>query len=183
MSLIGQRAWPLWSKVVREAGSSCAASFRRLNEVDWSQLHAKAACAVWAIVLFTMTPDVLAGSLGTVLVWIMTGAALVGSVVSSIGLVIAARDPEHEPALLRVSLRRSLRGLGVEMVGLILVLVGIGLYWLTQAVLSLGPGGSQRSALALFAYFAGAMTIGRLVAVVHRRRKEMRVASTIGGTT
>jgi hypothetical protein len=159
-------------------------AFKRLNGVDVAHLHAKAAGAAWAVMLFVLTPSVVAASLGSVLVWIMTAFVLVGAIVSSTGLVVAARETQSDPVLLRADLRRSLFGLGVELVGIVMMLVGIGLYCVTQAVLSASlPTGADRVALTVFAYYAGAQLGARLASVVHRRRKEAHLAGTIGGTT
>lgn len=172
---------------VRVSGTRVArdldAALRRLNAVDVAQLHAKFAAAGWAVAMALFTPDLIQASLGSVLVWMMTGFTLIGALTSSAGLIVAARTPETDPSRLRVDLRRSLRGLGWELVGLIIMLVGVGLYWLTQTVLSTGPGGDQRIALGWFAYFTSAMLISRLASVLHRRRKEARLAVTIGGTS
>lgn len=158
--------------------------FTRLNGVDWANLHAKAAGAAWAVVFFMLTPSVLAASLGSVLVWIMSAFVLAGALISSTGLVIAARNQEPDPAVLRRDLRRSLFGLGVELVGIILIIVGVALYLATQGVLTaVLPNGSDRAALTVFAYWMGAQSLARLAAVRHRRRKEARLAGTIGGTT
>jgi hypothetical protein len=159
-------------------------AFKRLNGVDVAHLHAKAAGAVWAVALFALTPSVVAASLGSVLVWIMTAFVLFGAVVSSTGLIIAARNPESDPVQLRSDLRRSLYGLGIELVGIVLMLVGIALYCVTQAVLAASlPNGIDRVALTAFAYFTGAQLGARLAGVVHRRRKEAHLAGSIGGTT
>lgn len=158
-------------------------TLRRLNGVDVSQLHAKAAAAVWAVLLCLITPERIWLSLGSVLVVIMTGLVFTGSIVSAAGLLRAARISESDPDLLRQDLRRSLHGLGIELVGLALMLIGISLYFLTQLVLSFGVGGDQRIALTAFAYFSGAMVLGRVAAVQHRRRKETRLATALGGTT
>lgn len=164
--------------------STVWAPFSRLNTVDWSQLHAKTAGAGWAVALFLLTPSVVAASLGTVLVWIMTSFVLIGAVVSSVGLVLAARHPESDPTRLRGDLRRSLLGLGVELVGIVLMIVGVLLYCVTQGVLAaVLPTGIDRVALTVFSYFCGAQLLARLVAVRHRRRKEARLAGSIGGTT
>lgn len=158
--------------------------FGRLNAVDWAQLHAKAAGAAWAIAFFLVTPSVLAASLGTVLVWIMSAFVLFGALVSSAGLVVAARNQEPDPTVLRGDLRRSLFGLGVELVGLILIIIGILLYFATQAILTFSlPTGIDRAALTVFAYWMAAQTLARLAAVRHRRRKEAKLAVSIGGTT
>lgn len=162
---------------------SVLAALRRLNAVDIAQLHAKLAAAAWSIALFFRTPDVLAASLGSVLVWCLTGMVLSGALVSATGLIVSARDRQPDPIRLRSDLRRSLRGLGIELTGLILMLAGVSLYFLSQAALSFGPTGDQRFALSFFAYFTGAMIIGRLAAVLHRRRKETVLAKAIGGTT
>ncbi len=172
-------AWARADPVVARA----RAPFGRMNSVDWANIHAKAAGAAWAVAFFLATPSVLAASLGTVLVWIMSAFVLVGAVVSSAGLVIAARNQEPDPAVLRGDLRRSLFGLGVELIGLILIIVGVGLYFATQFALTTAlPNGIDRAALTVFAYWMAAQSIARLVAVRHRRRKEARLAATIGGT-
>lgn len=162
----------------------CRGAFARLNAVDWAQLHAKAAGAAWAVMLFLLTPSVVAASLGTVLVWIMTAFVLVGALVSSAGLVVSARHREPDPVQLRTDLRRSLFGLGVELIGIVLMIIGVGLYCVTQIVLAASlPTGIDRVALTVFAYFCGAQLLARLVSVRHRRRKEARIATTLGGTT
>lgn len=160
-----------------------AAAFRRMNGVDWAQFHAKGAAATWAIFLVAYTPARVGASLGWVLVAALAGLVLIGALLSMAGLVMAARDDEKDPIALRRDLRRSLRGLGVELVGVILIIFGIALYFLTQAALTFGPDGDQRRALTVFAYFAGSMTVGRLASVLHRRRKERKLAASIGGTS
>ncbi|MDY0984570.1 hypothetical protein SOM10_11750 [Microbacterium sp. CFBP9023] len=173
-------AWLLVVRLLR----TVRAAFARLNGVDWANMHVKLAGAVWAILLFLLTPSVVAASLGSVLVWVMTGFMLVGAIISSAGLVVASRDHEHDPVRLRIDLRRSLFGLGVELVGLVLMLSGVLLYFVTQGVLSVVlPTGVDRVALTAFAYYSGAQTLARVVSVVHRRRKETRLAGSIGGTT
>lgn len=172
-----------WAPVARRLGRA-RTPFTRLNGVDWANLHVKFAGAVWAVLLFLLTPSVVAASLGSVLVWIMTGFMLIGAIVSSAGLIVAARDHEPDPVKLRVDLRRSLFGLGVELVGLALMISGVILYLVTQGVLSVVlPTGVDRVALTAFAYYSGAQTLARVVSVVHRRRKETRLAGSIGGTT
>lgn len=170
---------------MRAAGGITAvvSAFKRMNGVDWAQLHAKAAAALWAIFIVAFTPDRVGASLGTVLVWALAALVFVGAILSGAGLVIAARDEEKDPVSLRRDLRRSLWGLGVEFVGIILMISGIALYWLTQVALTFGADGDQRRALTVFAYFAAAMTIGRLASVLHRRRKERKLAAAIGGTS
>lgn len=169
-------------RVATHTAGAVLRAYRRLNGVDFAQLHAKAAAGLWAVVLLSATPEVLGVSLGSVLVWILAGLVFVGSVVSSIGLVVAARHPENDAMTLKTDLRRSLRGLLIELIGLAGMLIGVALYFMAQAMLSLGGDGDQRFALACFAYFTGAMVVGRLAAVVHRRRKEARLAAAIGGT-
>lgn len=179
-----RQAWGRTRERTRAVLVRAWSPFTRLNAVDWAQLHAKVAGAAWAIAFFVVTPSVLAASLGTVLVWIMSAFVLFGALVSSAGLVIAARNQEPDPMVLRGDLRRSLFGLGVELVGLVLIIVGIFLYFATQAVLtSLLPTGIDRAALTVFAYWMAAQTFARLVAVRHRRRKEAKLAASIGGTT
>lgn len=185
-----ERAFPSAVRLAAARGRRVAAhtaatllrAYRRLNAVDFAQLHAKAAAGLWAVVLFSVTPEVLAVSLGSVLVWILAGLVFAGSIVSSVGLVIAARHAESDAMTLKVDLRRSLRGLLVEQLGLAGMLIGVSLYFMAQGVLSFGPNGDQRWALTCFAYFTGAMVVGRLAAVTHRRRKEARLAAAIGGT-
>lgn len=173
-----------WFEVPRAWGVWLRSTFSRMNGVDWANLHAKAAAAAWAVVFFLLTPSVLAASLGSVLTWIMSAFVLVGAAVSSVGLVTAARNHEPDPSVLRGDLRRSLFGLGVELVGLVMVIVGIGLYFATQVGLALGlPNGVDRAALTVFAYWMAAQSIARFVSVRHRRRKEAALAATIGGTT
>lgn len=183
MGRVKQRLRQVWARAspfVARAWSP----FSRLNGVDWANLHAKAAGAAWAIMLFLLTPSVVAASLGTILVWIMTSFVLFGAVVSSAGLVLSARNAESDPTRLRSDLRRSLFGLGVELVGIVLMIVGVALYCVTQGVLAASlPNGVDRVALTVFAYFCGAQLLARLVSVRHRRRKEARLAGSIGGTT
>ncbi len=152
-----------------------------MNAVDWAQLHAKIAGAAWPIVFFVITPQRVSDSLGSVLIWVMTASTFVGALVSIVGLVMAARHPDEESAELRRTLRRTLRGLAIELLGIAGMLLGIALYFLTQAVLSFGPDGDQRVALTVFVYFTGAMLVARLVSVRRRRRKEVRAAKAIGG--
>ncbi|MEV8023652.1 hypothetical protein [Microbacterium sp. NPDC080220] len=168
---------------MRAAGGITAvvSAFKRMNGVDWAQLHAKAAAALWAIVFFIITPQRVSDSLGAVLIWVMTSSTLLGAVVSIVGLVMAARHPDESPSELRSTLRRTLRGLAIELLGIAGMLLGIALYFLTQAVLSFGPEGDQRVALTVFVYFTGAMLVARLVSVRRRRRKEVRAAKAIGG--
>lgn len=178
-----RQAWARARERTRAVLVRAWSPFTRLNTVDWAQLHSKAAGAAWAIAFFLLTPSVLAASLGTVLVWIMSAFVLVGALVSSTGLVIAARDHETDPTVLRTDLRRAMFGLGVEVVGLVLIIFGVLLYFATQGILSFVlPNGVDRAALTVFAYWMGAQTIGRLVSVRHRRRKEAKLAGSIGGT-
>lgn len=165
------------------AAAAVVAAFRRMNGVDWAHLHAKASAALWAVFIVVYTPDRVGASLGTVLVGALAALVFTGALMSAVGLVIAARDEEKDPATLRRDLRRSLRGLGVELVGIILMISGIALYWITQIALTFGADGDQRRALTVFAYFVAAMIVGRLASVLHRRRKERKLAGAIGGTT
>lgn len=154
---------------------------RRMNAVDVAQLHAKVAGAAWPVAFVLLTPQRVSDSLGIVLIWVMTASTFIGALVSIVGLVMAARSSEEDPSELRSTLRRTLRGLAIELLGIAVMLLGIGLYFLTQAVLSFGPDGDQRVALAVFVYFTAAMLIARLVSVRRRRRKEVRAAKAIGG--
>lgn len=166
---------------MRRGVRAIGTALRRMNAVDWAQLHAKAAGAAWPIVFILVTPQRVSDSLGAVLVLVLACSTLVGAVVSSVGLVMAARNANEDPADLRFTLRRTLRGLAIELLGISAMLLGIALYFVTQAVLSFGPDGDQRVALTVFVYFTGAMLIARLVSVRRRRRKEVRAAKAIGG--
>lgn len=154
-------------------------ALRRLNAVDVAQLHAKIAALGWAIAMFLFTPNVLAATLGSAFIWAMTGFMLVGTLISSTGLIMAAREKETDPVLLRADLQRSLRGLGIELIGIILMIFGAGLYWVTQFVLTFGPDGDQRIALGWLAYLVAALLLTRLASVLHRRRKEALVSRTL----
>lgn len=157
-----------------------ASPFARLNAVDWSQLHAKTWGAAWAVVLFALTPRVLGDSLGPALTWTLCAVMLLGSVISSAGLVMAARHPVSTTAELRESLPRTVAGLLVEAVGVGLMLTALSLYTVTQFALVFGPAGDQRISLVVFCCFVSSMVVGRLVSVLHRRRKEIRTAKTAG---
>jgi len=150
---------------------------RRLNGVDVAQLHAKAWGGAWAVALFLVTPRVQGDALGPILVGSLCGLMLVGAVVSAWGLVMAARSRD-EP--LRTALPRTVQGLLVEFFGVMLMMIALVLYALTQAALSFGPEGAQRFALCFLAFFTAAMVLGRAVSVLHRRRKEIAAARTAG---
>lgn len=149
----------------------------RLNGVDVAQLHAKAWGAAWPVALFLVTPRVLGDALGPLLTGALCGLMFVGAIVSAVGLVMAARNRD-EP--LRTALPRTVQGLLVEFFGVMLMLVALVLYALTQAALSFGPEGTQRFALCFLAFFTAALVLGRAVSVLHRRRKEIESARAAG---
>lgn len=153
------------------------AALDRLNAVDVAQLHAKAWGAAWPVALFLVTPRVLGDALGPILTGSLCGLMFIGSIVSAVGLVIAARNRDEQ---LRTALPRTVQGLLVEFFGVMLMLLALVLYALTQAALSFGPEGSQRFALCFLAFFTAAMVLGRAVSVLHRRRKEIDAAKTAG---
>lgn len=164
--------------------SALRRTFSRLNAVDWAQLHAKAAGVAWAIALFWLTPPVVADALGSMFVWVMTTFVVVGAAISSAGLIVAARNAESDPVLLRADLRRSLYGLGIEVVGIVLMVVGVLIYLLTQVTLAVSlPTGIDRVALSVLIYFTAAQLFSRFVSILHRRHKEEALAKTLGGTT
>lgn len=164
------------TRAARPRGRAIAVA-GRLNAVDWAQLHAKAWGAAWSIALFLVTPRVLGDALGPILTGALCGLMLIGSVVSSVGLVCAARNRD-EP--LRTALPRAVRGLLIEFFGVMLMAIALGLYAATQAALSFGPDGNQRFALSFLGAFTAAMVVGRVVSVVHRRRKEIAAARAAG---
>ncbi|WP_396645468.1 hypothetical protein [Microbacterium sp.] len=153
------------------------AVWRRLNGVDIAQLHAKAWGTAWSIALFLVTPRVLGDALGPILVGSLCGLMFVGSIVSAVGLVTAARNRDES---LRTALPRTVQGLLVELFGVMLMMIALVLYALTQAALSFGPEGAQRLALCFLASFTAAMVLGRAVSVLHRRRKEIASARAAG---
>lgn len=148
-----------------------------MNGVDWAQLHAKAWGAAWSIALFMVTPRVLGDALGPILTGSLCGLMLLGSVTSAVGLVRAARS-RHEP--LATALPRTVQGLLIEFFGVMLMFVALALYTATQVALSFGPDGSQRFALSFLGAFTAAMVFGRVVSVIHRRRKEIATARAAG---
>lgn len=152
-------------------------ALERLNGVDWAQLHAKAWGAAWSVALFLVTPRVLGDALGPILTGSLCGLMFLGAVVSSFGLVHAARTRQED---LRTALPRTVQGLLIEFFGVMLMLVALVLYALTQAALSFGPEGSQRFALCFLAFFTAALVLGRAVSVLHRRRKEIAAAQAAG---
>jgi hypothetical protein len=161
----------------RTARATLAASFKRLNGVDWAQLHAKAWAAAWSIALFVVTPRVLGDALGPALIGALCALMLTGAAVSCVGLIMAAR---HRGEALVTSLPRTVQGLFVEVTGVMLMLVALVLYTLSQFALVFGPLGDQRIALVFLAGFTASMVFGRAVSVMHRRRKEIAAAKVAG---
>lgn len=157
-----------------------ASPFARLNAVDWAQLHAKAWGAAWPIALFIVTPRVLGDALGGGLTFALCALQLIGALVSSIGLVLAARTSGEPLEQLRSSLPRSVRGLLVEFFGVMLMVFALVLYTGSQFALTFGPGGDQRVALVVLGAFTASLVLGRAVSVVHRRRKDIAAAKAIG---
>ncbi|MFL2002006.1 hypothetical protein [Microbacterium sp. A1-JK] len=157
-----------------------ASPFARLNAVDWAQLHAKLWGAAWPVALFIVTPRVLGDALGGGLTFALCAMQLLGAVVSSVGLLQAARHSGEPLNELRVSLPRSVRGLLVEFFGVMLMVFALVLYTGSQFVLTFGPAGDQRVALVFLGGFTASLVIGRAVSVMHRRRKDIAAAKAIG---
>lgn len=160
--------------------SRVSRTMARLNGVDWAQLHVKVAGAAWAVALFLFTPRVLGDALGSQLTFLLCALLIVGACVSSVGLVLAARDTGADLQKLRDDLPRAVFGLLVEFVGLALMAIAVALYFASQAALTAGPEGDQRIALACLAYWVLAMVVSRIASVLHRRRKEIKTANTRG---
>lgn len=150
--------------------------FAPLNAVDWAQLHAKAWGAAWPIALFLVTPRTFGDALGVSMLGVLCALMLGGALTSAFGLVIAARRPGE----LVATLPRAVRGLLVEIVGLMLMIIALLLYTGSQFALTFGPEGDQRVALVFFGMFTTAMVFGRIVSALHRRRKAIRAAKASG---
>lgn len=159
-----------------------AAALRRLNAVDVAHLHVKAAAGVWSCLLVAHTPRVLGDAMGSTLIVLLCGMLLIGAAVSSLGLVIAARNSTADLLQLQADLRRAVFGLLIEFLGLALIFIAVSLYFASQAALATGPEGDQRIALAGLAYLVGAQFLARITSVLHRRRKEIRTAKSKGIT-
>jgi hypothetical protein len=135
---------------------------KRLTLVHWAWMHAKVALGVWAVLLYTFTPERVNLALGWVLIGSVTLVTLVGAVVSIVGLVMSVQ-------LGRV----ALAGLTIELSGLYFMLLGGAFpYLVTQFSLAFGSAGSDRIALTAFAYAMCAFLLCRIALVTSRRRKE-----------
>lgn len=150
--------------------------FAPLNAVDWAQLHAKAWGAAWPIALFVVTPRTFGDAVGTSMLVVLCSMMLIGVLTSAVGLVLAARRPGE----LVATLPRAVRGLLVEALGLMLMVTALLIYAGSQFALTFGPEGDQRVALVFFSMFVTAMTFGRIVSALHRRRKAIRAAKASG---
>lgn len=150
--------------------------FARLNAVDWAQLHAKAWGAAWPIALFIITPRTFGDAVGSTMLIVLCSLMLVGAVTSAVGLVVAARAP----GALVATLPAAVRGLLIETLGLMLMVIALALYAGSQFALTFGPDGDQRIALVFFAMFATSMVFGRIVSAIRRRRKAIRAAAASG---
>lgn len=159
------RTWaPVWSP------------FAPLNAVDWAQLHAKAWGAAWPIALFFVTPRTFGDALGVTMLVVLCSLMLGGALMSVVGLIIAARRPGE----LVATLPRAVRGLLVETLGLMLMVLALLLYTGSQFALTFGPDGDQRVALVYLGMFTTSIVFGRIVSALHRRRKAIRAAKASG---
>lgn len=146
--------------------------FSRLKGLDWAWLVSKLWAAVWVILLQIYTPNALAASWGVLLTVLIAVVTLSGVAISLTGMVMAATGPVSLVTEMQPTMRRTQRGLRIELFGLWWMLIGgIGVYTVTQGILALF-GDDQRIALTALGCWTASMVVCRIVGVVHRRRKE-----------
>jgi hypothetical protein len=135
---------------------------RRLSIRHWAWIHFKLTLAAWSVLLVVFTPTVVLGTLGGAVILLVAGATFVGAMVSVLGIVLSAQTGSA-----------AVVGLSVELAGLFLMLAGPVAYTITQVGLVLtDPSGSQRIALAAFAYAMCAALLCRILVVAPRRARE-----------
>lgn len=128
-------------------------ALRRLTPVHWAYIHFKLALGVaWPITLWALTPAVVNEALQRAIVTTMASVTVIGGVMSVVGLVMTAQRG-----------RTRTIGVSIELAGIALLSSGPLAYFLTQATLAMGPGGEQRTALAVFSYAMLAALICRVV--------------------
>lgn len=166
--------------LVRASAHRLWRPFTRLKALDWVWLHSKIAAAAWVILLMAFTPNALAASWGGLLTFLIATVTVSGVGISLTGMVMAATGPVSSIEQVTATVRRTQRGLRIELIGLWWMLLGgIGTYTMTQFVLVVS-GDDQRIALTGLGYWTASMLICRIVSVVHRRRKEARAGVAAG---
>ncbi|MFF7293236.1 hypothetical protein ACFY9N_11965 [Microbacterium sp. NPDC008134] len=150
--------------------------FAPLNAVDWAQLHAKAWGAAWPVALFVITPRTFGDAVGSTMLVVLCSLMLLGALTSAFGLIVAARAP----GALVATLPAAVRGLLIEALGLMLMVIALLLYAGSQFALTFGPDGDQRVALVFFAMFVTSMVLGRIVSALRRRQKAIKRAAASG---
>jgi len=132
-----------------------------LDARDWGWLYFKLSSVVWLGLLLWLTPTSISAALGMIAA-VFTTAGICGAVVSSAGLVMASRGGVH--------LRR---GLGVELSGLVVMVIGPVGYFLTQMWLMFDrpDGVAERAALCALAHLLCAAMACRIIIVITRRKR------------
>lgn len=134
---------------------------RRLRPDQVAWLHAKLALVVWAVLFLLFTPQKIESALGWLIAASVSGVVFFGILTSVVGLVLT----------LSTNIRRTLRGINIELAGLWSAIGGLGGYFITQVFLAFGPEGDQRIALTAFAYANAALLLVRIVLVREHRKR------------
>ena len=126
-------------------------------------LHFKVAGILWAVLYGLYTPVATVNALAWPIRLSWLTVCIAGAVVGIVGLVMGAQPGE----------RARKRGPQVELIGLIALAIGPGIYFTTQLGLVVQEGSPTRIGAAFLGYFVVAGVLARAAAVIPRFRREL----------